>query len=68
MLFTYNANVGIMFKISILFFINKFYLVIDKFYLNQIICLKTYYLDLFYVILQPLIGKTDKITHNFRTH
>lgn len=51
MLFTYNANVGIMFKISILFFINKFYQIIDKFYLNQIICLKTYYLDLFYVIL-----------------
>ena len=42
-LFIYNTNIRIMFKISMFFFINKFYWIIDKFYLNQIICLKTYY-------------------------
>jgi len=30
--------------------------------------LKNILLDLFYVILQPLFSKTDKITYNFRIH
>lgn len=38
MLFIYNTNIRIMFKTSVIFFINKIYLIIDKIYLNQIIC------------------------------